>query len=65
MKVKATQQGFYGGRHIDQGTIFDVDPKDFADACHPDPKVAKFGWMEKVPDKPAEPITPSKGGFFK
>jgi hypothetical protein len=58
MKVKATQQGFYNGRHIDPGTVFDVIDKDFASA------ETKFGWMEKVAEKPAAPITPAKG-FFK
>lgn len=57
MKVRATQQGFYAGRHIDPGTEFDVKEKDFADAHHADPKIARFGWMEKIVEE--------KKGFFK
>ena len=41
MKVRATQVGFYGGRHIDVGTVFDVTEDMFADSQ------SKFGWMEK------------------
>lgn len=45
MKVRATAQGFYLGRHIDPGTVFDVAPEFFADAAIP------FGWMEKYVDE--------------
>ena len=57
MKVRATQQGFYKGRHIDPGTVFDIKDEDFSDAHHTDPKVSRFGWMEKV--------EPEKKGLFK
>lgn len=48
MKVRAIGQGFYQGRHVDVGTIFDVDPKLYAGNDDPDPSKARFGWMEKV-----------------
>lgn len=51
MKVKALRQGYYRGRHIDPGTVFEIVDKDFADARHSDPNLAKFGWMEKVEEE--------------
>ena len=66
MRVRATAQGFYKGRHMDPGTIFDVsNPQDFADIHSSDPRIAKFGWMEEVKEEPVkkEPEETKKGWF--
>lgn len=55
MKVRAISQGFYLGRHIDAGTVFDADPDLYAGKDDPDPKKAPFGWMEKVIEAPPVP----------
>lgn len=48
MRVRAVTQGFYLGRHIDPGTVFEVDPEYYAGVDDPNPQKAKFGWMEKA-----------------
>lgn len=50
MKVRAILQGFYKGRHIDPGTIFEIDSKDYAGCDDADQYRAKCGWMEMVDD---------------
>ena len=55
MKVRATRMGFYKGRHIDSGTVFEIKQEDiktdFADVNSSDVRVKQFGWMEEVKEE--------------
>lgn len=54
MRVRATKQGFLDGRHIDPGTIFDVDEKFYAG------NETQHGWMEKIIDPVYSASKPTK-----
>ena len=52
MRVKAVADGFYGGKIVKVGTMFDLDtPQHFSDAHR---KGEVLGWMEIVSATPAE-----------
>jgi hypothetical protein len=55
MLVRALSQGYYKGRHIDSGSLFEIDPKDFAGKDNPDPIRASCAWMEKYVEPTPEP----------